>query len=590
MRLNLEGDMAGEYRVLHRLADGGTTEVYLARAPDGASVIVKALNGRLRPELGVSEERVLWHYRNEVEAHSRVRHEHIVKLVGFGEGVSKDGRRFYYLASEYMPGGHLGNYCREQRILSLEDVIRFFGPVVEAVSHAHRQRLIHCDIKPSNLLFDDRHNPTLLKLADFGVSKILEEGRAGDRMLVGTAPYAAPEHHPQADHSDLMQPVDDRADVFSLAVTIYYAMTGLIPGFDGGELDELPFHPSIEPYRFRLTSVLRRATAARVDGRYSSAEEFWADFKEYESPLPARGNDEDDEVPTIYTEYNKMVSSLGVAEESQNLEASNAIRLPGGSNLDIAHIPSGRYLMGTSREEIEQLINTYPAYIRSYARVWLNWEHPQHEAPVERFWLGKYPVTAKQWRDVATYLPPETCHLTPSPNGDLSEDLPVTLISWEEAVEFCHRLSRYTQKTCRLPSEAEWEYACRSGTPTPFNFIVQLSTEQVNYSGLWPRESDSSYGPPSRGVANVGTVGGANAFGLHDMHGNVWEWCADAWHESYAGAPQSGSVWEDLYDALRVMRGGSYLSFGSSCRSASRASSLCFERFKDVGFRVAIGC
>jgi len=590
MRLNLEDSMAGEYRVLHRLADGGYAEVYLARAPDGASVVVKALNERLRPELGVTEERLLWHYRNEVEAHRRVQHGHVVRLVGHGEGESKDGRKFHYLASEYMPGGSLGSYCKEQCILPLEDVIRFFGPVVEAVSHAHGQRVIHCDINPSNLLFDDRHNPTLLKLADFGVSKIMEEGRAADRMLVGTPSYAAPEHHPQADPRDLMQPVDHRADVFSLAMTIYYALTGLSPAYDGGELGELPFHPSTEPYRFRLTSVLRRATAARVEGRYASVEEFWADFKEYDSALPPRGGDEDDEVPTIYTEYNKMVSALGVAEEPQDVEAPNAIRLPGGGDLDIAHVPGGRYLMGTSREEIEQLVNTYPAYLRAYARAWLNWERPQHEAPVERFWLGKYPVTAKQWREVATNLPPVTCHLTASPNGDLSEDIPITMVSWEEAVEFCHRLSRYTQKTCRLPSETEWEYACRAGTPTLFNFIVPVSTEQVNYSGLWPRESDSSYGPSSRGVANVGTVGVANAFGLHDMHGNVWEWCSDAWHESYAGAPQNGGVWEDLHDALRVIRGGSYLSFGSSCRSASRASALCFERFKDVGFRVAIDC
>ena len=588
MSLNLEGGTAGEYSVLQRIADGEHTEVYLARAPDGTAVIVKALNAEPRPGLAVSEERILWHYRNEVEAHQRVRHEHIVGLVGYGEGVTGDGRRFHYLALEYMPGGHLGAYCRGQGFMLLDDLIKFFGPVVDALSHAHREHIVHCDINPSNLLLDDPRNPTTLKLSDFGVSKILEESGAADRMLVGTTPYAAPEHNPQAVPEDLMQPVDGRADVFSLAMTVYYAMTGLVPEYDGGEIGELPFHPSFEPYRQRLTSVLRRATAARVERRYASVEEFWADFKDYESLLPARGDDEDDEVPTIYTEYNKMVSSLGVAEEAQNLEASNAIRLPGGANLDIAHVAGGRYLMGTSREEIEQLINTFPPYLRDYARAWLSWEHPQHEAAVESFWLGKYPVTAKQWRDVATNLSPVRLHLTPTPQGDASEDMPVTTVSWEEAVEFCHRLSRYTKKDCRLPSESEWEYACRGGMPTPFSFIVPVSTEQVNYSGLWPRESEGSYRPSARSLANVGTVGGPNAFGLHDMHGNAWEWCADAWHESYAGAPQNGRVWEDLRDALRVMRGGSYLSFGSSCRSASRANFLCFERSKDIGFRVAI--
>src|SRR5207244_4203738 len=134
------------------------------------------------------------------------------------------------------------------------------------------------------------------------------------------------------------------------------------------------------------------------------------------------------------------------------------------------------------------------------------------------------------------------------PSKFKGDDSPVDGVSWEDAEEFCARLSHRTGRTYRLPSEAEWEYACRAGTTTPFHFGMTIMPDMVNYDGTKP------YGKGPKGAYRqhtmpVGNYGPANAFGLYDMHGNVAEWTQDAWHDSYAGAPANGSAWEQGSDA-----------------------------------------
>ncbi|MEH2450126.1 formylglycine-generating enzyme family protein [Nostoc sp.] len=164
---------------------------------------------------------------------------------------------------------------------------------------------------------------------------------------------------------------------------------------------------------------------------------------------------------------------------------------------------------------------------------------------------------------------------------------PIEQVSWNDAVEFCKKLSQKIGRKYRLPSEAEWEYACRAGTTTPFHFGETITTELANYDGNYTYAS-APKGKSRQETTEVGSFS-PNAFGLYDMHGNVWEWCQDTWHDTYKGAPSDGSAWIDTDSPNRVLRGGSWFNFPSYCRSASRGNSYWAGRdgiVDIIGFRV----
>jgi formylglycine-generating enzyme required for sulfatase activity len=162
----------------------------------------------------------------------------------------------------------------------------------------------------------------------------------------------------------------------------------------------------------------------------------------------------------------------------------------------------------------------------------------------------------------------------------------VEQVSWNEAVEFCDRLSQHTGKPYRLPSEAEWEYACRAQTPTPFHFGDTLSTELANYDGNYTY-GNGAKGEYRQATTAIGQFGVANAFGLFDLHGNVYEWCLDHWHPSYEGAPTDGSAWvTDGDEGRRLLRGGSWLNYPWGCRSAGRGRSARGNQDGGIGFRL----
>jgi len=154
-------------------------------------------------------------------------------------------------------------------------------------------------------------------------------------------------------------------------------------------------------------------------------------------------------------------------------------------------------------------------------------------------------------------------------------------------VEFCDRLSQQTGKNYRLPSEAEWEYACRAGTTTPFHFGETISPKYANYDGRTVYGDNGFEGEYREQTTPVGSFGVANRFGLSDMHGNVWEWCTDHWHENYDNAPTDGSAWvTDGNSDRRVLRGGSWGNDPEGCRSAYRARNDPADTYDFYGFRV----
>ena len=211
-------------------------------------------------------------------------------------------------------------------------------------------------------------------------------------------------------------------------------------------------------------------------------------------------------------------------------------------------------------------------------------EGPLHEVTVPTFALAKYPVTQSQWQIIAAQAK-INLDLPPMPSHFRGIHRPVEQVSWYQAVEFCQRLSRMTNRLYRLPSEAEWEYACRACTTTPFYFGETMSTDQANYDGNF------TYGNGQPGVyrqqtTDVGTFP-ANGFGLHDMHGNVWEWCQDAAHDTYEGAPSDGSAWiEAGLQHQRIRRGGSWADLPHHCRSAFRVKVDPDYQDFNLGFRI----
>jgi formylglycine-generating enzyme required for sulfatase activity len=210
-------------------------------------------------------------------------------------------------------------------------------------------------------------------------------------------------------------------------------------------------------------------------------------------------------------------------------------------------------------------------------------ERPQHKVTIKPFFMGKFPVTQAQWKAVAA-LPKVKQTLNPHPSKFKGLDRPVENVSWHEAVEFCVRLSEKTGRDYRLPSEAEWEYACRAGTNTSFHFGETVTSDLVSCSSNDAIEPKSRY---RKETTNVGSFEVANAFGLYDMHGLVWEWCADPWHNNYKDAPSDGTAWEIGGDVhRRVLRGGSWSFSAELCRSASRSWNESDGGLRICGFRV----
>jgi formylglycine-generating enzyme required for sulfatase activity len=268
-------------------------------------------------------------------------------------------------------------------------------------------------------------------------------------------------------------------------------------------------------------------------------------------------------------------------------------------SLTMLWIPPGRFWMGSPPEEPDRS----------------DTEGPQRLVQLQGFFLGQTPVTQAQWRAVAQWQPRDgerwgqELQANPSRfqakdaadeqqrevfgefrllDGETSTDQrPVEQVSWHDAMEFCNRLSQRFGRRYTLPSEAQWEYACRAGTTAPFHFGDTITSKLANY------DASVSYGDGPTGEYRQQTTAvvsfPANGWGLYDMHGNVWEWCTDHWHDTYEGASEDEQPWIDESagkNHARLLRGGAWVRSPKDLRSASRSNHHPDNRFIYVGFRV----
>ncbi|MBF2085575.1 MAG: formylglycine-generating enzyme family protein [Thermoleptolyngbya sp. C42_A2020_037] len=266
-----------------------------------------------------------------------------------------------------------------------------------------------------------------------------------------------------------------------------------------------------------------------------------------------------------------QVKSIPVYQEALPLEQI----------LNLVKIPGGAFLMESPPEEEGRDYYQYNLPETTGLIV-----EQQHQVTVPPFSISQFPITQAQWRAVAA-LPPVNRELDPDPaNASFKGgDRPVESISWYDAIEFCDRLSQHTGKPYRLPSEAEWEYACRAGTTDPFHLGDTLRSDLANYDATYTH-GNGTVGVYRQATTEVGSFG-VNSFGLGDMHGNVYEWCLDHWHPTYERSPTDGSAWiTEGDDRYRLVRGGSWFYYPAFCRSANRNRNTPHNRNNNIGFRV----
>ena len=239
-----------------------------------------------------------------------------------------------------------------------------------------------------------------------------------------------------------------------------------------------------------------------------------------------------------------------------------------GINLDMNFIPAGTFMMGSSNNELKRAKD----------------ENPQHRVKLSSFYMSKYPITQSQWRTVASFDQVKR-PIKVNPSFFKGDNLPVERVSWLDAQEFCQRLTKYTKRKYRLPTESEWEYACRGGTTTPFFFGDIITNDFANYDGRASYKIKAT-GKYEKKTSPVGSFC-PNPFGLYDLHGNIWEWCEDHYSPTYTHKPKDGSAfYSTMMNQPRVVRGGSWSLPPSYCRSAKRTSYSADSNYNFLGFRV----
>jgi formylglycine-generating enzyme required for sulfatase activity len=422
--------------------------------------------------------------------------------------------------------------------------------VIEAVSKHVAERL-NCTLSDFRALLlspdlkDEADRYGLRSFAQMTAQILSKVGGFEDlvRQLEGPSVPPDPETDSDTQESDWLAAFTHQPLTYTVAEFIDFPP---LSGFDfiDAQLDDTPtFPPPLQTVTFPLIT-------------FATAADRLAPFEFTVATLQRQ---------TIQTQGQQQSSDWIIQRQTQS--ATRLVEsLPGDIDLEMVLIPGGSFTMGSPNDEPQRYDD----------------ESPQHEVTVPPFCMGRYPITQAQWRAVAA-MPQVERELNPDPANFKGYKRPVENVSWHAAVEFCARLSAHTARQYRLPSEAEWEYACRAGTTTPFHFGDMISTEIANCNG-----SPYADGPRGGGRGKTTPVdyfGIANAFGLSDMHGNVFEWCQDPWHSNYKGAPKDGSVWPGN-SSNRVRRGGSWYDTPRYCRSACRDYFGADNRDNLVGFRV----
>ncbi|HAX87708.1 MAG TPA: serine/threonine protein kinase [Cyanobacteria bacterium UBA11370] len=504
-------------------------------------------------------------------------HPHIVRV---NDLFQEDNT--YCLVMDFIPGESLWKLVQQQGATAEEKAIQYMCQIGEAITVVHQAGLVHRDVTPVNIMMRNQAKAVLI---DFGIAKEIIPTTSTTTDKAGNRAFAPYEQVARGSRKVTV-------DVYSLAASLYYIVTGQCPmdALDRKLFDQELIPPKQLSPRLsdRTNQAIMKGMALEAEDRPHSVQE-WLNLLTVPPATPGKINNNLGEKLQAILGFKQIavksqipalqVFKFDVVTVNKKGQETNRRRqqaeyftenLGKGLILEMVAIPGGKFLMGSPATEEERRDS----------------ESPQHPVTVKPFFMGKYPITQSQWQAVAA-LPQVNRTLEPDPSRFKGNHRPVEKISWYDAIEFCERLSRLTQRAYRLPSEAEWEYACRAGTKTPFHFGETITPDLANYNGNYTY-ADASKGKYREETTPVGSFQIANAFGLYDMHGNVWEWCEDHWHDNYEVAPSDGSAWLSENDnQLRLLRGGSWYYPPWCCRCADRSwRNAPVSRNCLIGFRV----
>ena len=593
------------YEIERELGEGGFGITYKAKDLNlDIPVVIKTPNSKLQRDVNYSK--YVENFKKEARQLAKLGlnpHPHIVRVNSLFEEDNLP-----CIVMDFIPGDSLYDLVQIGGRLSETQALEYIRQIGSALVVCHSLGIIHRDVHPNNILIHGDNGKAVL--IDFGIAGTTQTSR---NTHSGNRAFAPWEQMAYWEDGNSKTP---QVDIYTLAAGFYYLVTGEIPReclarkYNNRELiepKELNDHLSQ-----RTNKAIIKGMEVLPENRPSSIQD-WLQLLATPQAPPTKP----EIPPTSVSEYNPpkavtrrswlkysglAIGAMGVSligkglwNDSQNPDLTDykfdvitvndrgqeinrqqgsakyfTEDLGNGITIEMVKIPGGTFIMGSPESEKGRDDD----------------ESPEHEVTVSGFYMAKFQVTQAQWKQVAD-LPQIARELKPEPSHFQGENLPVEEVSWYDAVEFCQRISKATGKEYRLPSEAEWEYACRAGTTTPFNFGETITSELVNYNGDYTYANEAK-GFYRRETTPVGSFP-ANGFGLYDMHGNVWEWCADTWHDSYEGAPNDGSAWTTGEVSKYVLRGGSWDFNPQNCRSAIRPWNAPDVDNNDRGFRCVAG-